>query len=206
MRRDLLSVVYLSLLTAAGLTTGCSMLDTARGIQLLANSDEDRSKNIAIVYRTDADRISLLSNGLLDDVAGPLTDGSECRLSIVYPHPQVGANLALATVDLVPAGAQESMSERDWKIAITTQQLEGIVANLRKANFFERSRPWQTESHLEVQTGDASFGKKFHAVAGLDAMTARVLRQEPSKLASSQPSSQAMAVADLPLRRLPEVR
>jgi hypothetical protein len=226
----MLLAVFLPLtLTGCAIRTG-NLPETAPSVESL--------ESVAVRYRTDSDRLNLralrLSNGAelaSFSVNSPLTGVTISTLELRYPHPTGRTDVAearlliqhlvddsgiasqlsrLAGQSRDPAEAASQPIEV-WTADIPKWQLDGVVAKLEKARFFERAKVLGAKSHLTVRRNGTAFGKEYRAVDELDALILFVHQQgHPSGPAArttqaplnAPPSSGRMRAA---LHRLPPI-
>jgi len=199
-----------SLLVLAGCSlTGKSQLASRSGVGQLANAGQ--ANKIHISYRTRSDRLNLASA----DVKNSLPDLTDSQLHLHFPHPSGRTELALATLVVLPREKESSWLDR-WRdsggedepgevldrrvLDIPARNAQAIVDQLRRDNFFQRSKPFTCESHLGVELDAVGFAKDFRSVDELDSLIMRVYRESQSGIATPPGLG---SVPSMALRRLP---
>lgn len=196
MKRQPYCTFVLLCILAGFVAVGCSALslgDRREDADPAAPADED---HVRLIYRTPADRINLMMAGDLSDeseLIGDAPAATNCVLTITYPHPHDRFGFAQAAVGFVPLDDDEALPQQVRLLDLPAGQLAAVVKKLHDDRFFRRSRRLNTEAHLTVETRGSQFGKKYPAVAELDAAILRTLRRGDSPQQAE-------------VRRLPPVR
>lgn len=131
---------------------------------------------IKLTYRTPSDRLNVGGTQLAAFRAGgqpPLAACSTTTLALVSPHPRGRAGFAEATIVTRPDVAGQAGMSEVWVLDVPQWQAEAIVAKLRAAAFFERSKALGSEIFLAAEVGPEKISKNFRAVPELDALILR---------------------------------
>lgn len=198
---------HLQLLALAGtallIAPGCSALKGGLNPEHLNEIND--SKTVAILYRTESDRLNLAGGGASGvqqasyqgQPQSLLPPVSTSTLKIVYPHPEGRSDYARAYVafsrvgedadnepslwtKLTGFGAKPDQTPQPfevWALDVPKYQIDGIITKLQEANFFRRSKVLNSETYLGVSMDGKGFGKDYRNVGELDALLVRVRQQ-----------------------------
>ena len=173
----------------------------------LANTRQ--AESIRISYRTNSDRLNVSAV----DSCNSLPNMTSSQLHLHYPHPNGQPEMALAMLIVAPQESDSGWLDR-WHdkgsdpdevldrhvMDVPARNLHAIVDKLQQENFFRRSKPLVSESHLGVMMDDVRFAKDYRSVAELDAMILKVYRESRSGLAVPH---RPISIPATVLRRLP---
>ena len=178
--RAVLSLVVLS-------TFGClTPKSSIRSLPEPARAEDSTS----LTYITQSDRLNIASSPFATvsqggAALGQLPGATTSRLTVVHPHPVLGASMAMAELTAQISEDGEPIESETRRLDVPAWQVEAVMKRLDEERFFRRSKPLSADAKLRVVRQGAAFEKPFRSIAELDALMIRVRRdgQRPSAVA-----------------------
>ena len=233
---------------AAGLllvSSGCSMFSGSSAktadSQLSVTSISQATSPTRLTYTTESSRLNLVAAAQgggssrqvsFEQSGSAVPEFTECRVTVVAPHPQGLPGMAQVYVMFAEdteeessgigalwsrmTGGQEegeatSAARREiWSMNIPAENVEKLVERLRKDHFFRREKMLNADATLLTEIDGRRFGKPTAAIDELDALALRARQQGQLAFHSGMGSRYASTAGAPPasgnLRRLPAVR
>lgn len=206
-----------ALIASGGCALPDSLRNTAAATS--AATANPGSEPLLLSYHTDSDRLNVATvrpqaavqpAAYTQTVSLQIPPLTRSKLSLQYPHPQGRPDMALAvlTVDRKGDSSNEVTafwnkitghaniaSSRPaplevWALDIPKQELDLMVVELRRDNFFRRSKVMGVKAFVGTEIDGVRFGKDYHEIAAFDALILRVRSQgtlvQASPLAPAQ--------------------
>ena len=125
-------------------------------------------------------------------------------------HSKIWTTISGARDDHQPRQTVTHHFRETWTMDVPSWQLDAVVAELRKENFFKRAKSLNAKALIVAEIDGRRFGKDFRAIPELDGMILRV-RREGRQIGGRSSSAHlfdpsAAWPSGTGARRIPEVR